>query len=63
MVLIKLIKNLKKKQRSGVHKKWRTISLLNVDLKVISIALSQKLKKVLPDLISSQKMAHAESGR
>ena len=47
----------------------RPISLLNLDLKVISRALSEKLKKVLPDLISSQQTAYVknrhigESGR
>ena len=40
---------------------WRPLSLLNVDLKVISKALSRKLKKVLPDLISSQQSAHFKS--
>ena len=35
-----------------------TIFLLNVDLKIISKALSEKLKKVLPDLISSQQTAY-----
>ena len=50
-------------------KNWRPISLLNVDLKIISKALSEKLKKVLPDLISSQQTAYiknrhiVESGR
>ena len=50
-------------------KNWRPISLLNVDLKMISKALSEKLKKVLPDLISSQQTAYVknrhigESGR
>ena len=43
--------------------------MLNVDLKIISKALSEKLKKVLPDLISSQQTAYVknrhigESGR
>ena len=47
----------------------RPISLLNVDLKIISKALSVKLKKVLPNLISSQQTAYVknrhigESGR
>ena len=35
-------------------KNWRPISLLNVELKIILKALSEKLIKVLPDLISSQ---------
>ena len=34
---------------------WRSISVLNVDLKIISKALSEKLNKVVPNLISSQK--------
>ena len=38
----------------------RPISLLNVDLKIISKALSEKLK-VLPDLISSQQTAYAKN--
>ena len=48
---------------------WRPISLLNVNFKIISKALSEKLKKVLPDLISSQQTAYVknrhigESGR
>ena len=48
---------------------WRPISLLNVDLKITSKPPSEKLKKVLPDLISSQQTAYVknrhigESGR
>ena len=43
--------------------------MLNVDSKIISKALSEKLKEVLPDLISSQQTAYVknrhigESGR
>ena len=50
-------------------KSWRTISLLNVDSKIISKALSEKLKEVLLDLISSRQTAYVknrhirESGR
>ena len=35
--------------------------MLNVDLKIISKALSEKLKKVLPDLISSQQTAYVKN--
>ena len=40
---------------------WKPISLLNVDLKIISKALSEKLKKDLPDLISSQQTAYVKT--
>ena len=65
--IIKLIE--KKDRDKRFIKNWRPISLLNVDLKIISKALSEKLKKVLPDLISSQQTAYVknrhigESGR
>ena len=50
-------------------KNWRPISLLNVDTKILSKAISNKLKTVLPTLISSQQTAYVknrfigESGR
>ena len=51
LAIIKLI------EKKGRHKRfiqnWRPISFLNSNLKIISKALSEKLKKVLPDLISS----------
>ena len=50
--IIKLIE--KKDKDKRFIKNWRPIFLLNVDSKIISIALSEKLKEVLPDLISSQ---------
>ena len=63
-------KQIEKKDRDKRFiQNWRPISLLNVDLKIISKALSEKLKKVLPDLISSQQTAYVknrhigESGR
>ena len=65
--IIKLIE--KKDKDKRFIKKWRPISKLNVDSKLISKVLSEKLKEVLPDLISSQKMAYVkhrcigESGR
>ena len=65
--IIKLIE--KKDRDKRFIKNWRPISLLNVDSKIISKALSEKLKKVLSDLISSQQTAYVknrhigESGR
>ena len=57
--IIKLIE--KKDRDKRFIQNWRPISLLNVDLKVISKALSEKLKKVLPDLISSQQTAYVKN--
>lgn len=65
--IIKLIE--KKDRDKQLIKNWRPISLLNVDLKISSKALSEKLKEVLPSLISSQQTAYVknryigESGR
>ena len=42
---------------------WGPISWLNVDLKIKSKDLSEKLKKVLPDLISSQQTSYIKSSR
>ena len=59
----------KKNKDKRVIQNWRPISLLNLDLKVISKALSEKLKIVLADLISSQQKTYVkdrhigESGR
>ena len=53
---------MKKKDRDKRFiKNWRPVSLLNVDLKIISKALSEKLKEVLPDLISSQQRAYVKN--
>ena len=65
--IIKLIE--KKDRDKRFIKNWRPISLSNVDSKIISKALWEKLKEVLPDLISSQQTAYVknrhigESGR
>ena len=65
--IIKL--EIKKDRDKTFIKNWRLLSLFNVDLKIISKALSEKLRKVLPDLISSQQTAYVknrhigESGR
>ena len=37
---------------------WRGISFIKIDLKIISKTLLVKLKKVIPDLIFSQKTAY-----
>ena len=50
--IIKLIE--KKDRDKSFIKNWKPISLLNVDLKILSKALSEKLKRSFPDLISSQ---------
>ena len=42
---------------------WRPISWLNVDLQIKSKDLSERLKKVLPDLISSQQTFYIKSSR
>ena len=59
LVIIKLIgKNSRYKRFIQC---WKPISLLNVDLKIISKVLSEKLKKVLPSLISLQQTADVKN--
>ena len=65
-----VIKLIEKKDRDKRYiSNWRPISLLNVDTKILSKAISNKLKTVLPTLISSQQTAYVknrfigESGR
>ena len=64
------IKLIGKKDRDKKYiKNWRSISLLNVDTKIISKALAAKLKKNLPTIISSNQTTYvnkqciSESGR
>ena len=57
--IIKLIE--KKDKDKRFIKNWRPISLLNVDYKIISKALSSRVKKVLPNLISPQQTAYVEN--
>ena len=56
--IIKLIE--KKDRDKRFIKNWRLISILNVDLKINVKALSEKLKVVLPDLISSQQSKYVK---
>ena len=54
-----IIKSIEKKDK---HKRliqnWRPISLLTVDVKIISKALSKRLKNVLPSLISDNQSTY-----
>ena len=66
-IVIKLI--VKKDRDKRFVKNWRPISLLNVDTKILSKSLAEKLKSALPELISSNQTAYvknrciSESGR
>ena len=53
--VIKLIE--KKDKDKRLIKNWRPISLLNVDAKLISKALANKLKNVIPSLVSANQTA------
>ena len=57
--VIKLIA--KKSRDKRFVKNWRPISLLNVDTKILSKSLAEKLKHVLPELISSNQTAYVEN--
>ena len=57
-----IIKLLEKKDRDKRYiKNWRPISLLNVDLKIISKAIAAKLKNVMPSIISSNQTAYVKN--
>ena len=56
--IIKLIE--KKDKDKRLIQNWRPISLLNVDAKIISKALSKRLKNVLPSLISDNQTAYVD---
>ena len=57
-----IIKLIEKKDRDKRYiKNWRPISLLNVDTKIISKALSERLKNVLSSLISTQQTAYSKN--
>ena len=54
-----VIKLIEKKDRDKRFMKiWRPISLLHVDVKLISIVLSNRIKNLLPNLISSNQNAY-----
>ena len=50
----------KKDKDKRYIKIWRPISLLNVDTKIISKAFAEKLKPILPSIISSNQTAYVE---
>ena len=57
-----IIKLIEKKDRDKRYiKNWRSISLLNVDTKIISKALLEMLKNVLSSLISMQQTAYIKN--
>ena len=56
-----LIKLIEKKDRDKKFiKNWRPISLLNIDTKRISKVLAERLKNILPSLISSDQTAYVK---
>ena len=58
-----VIRLIEKKDRGKRYiKNWRSISLLNVDYKIMSKALATRLKETLPDLMSYQQIAYVKKG-
>ena len=57
--MVKLLEN--KGRNKRLIKNWRRISLLNINLKMLSEALAAKLKSVLPSRIASQKSVHVQN--
>ena len=56
-----VIKLIEKKDRDKKFiKNWRPISLLNIDTKPISKVLAERLKNVLPSLISSDQIGYVK---
>ena len=56
--VIKLIE--KRDKDKKLIKNWRPISLLNINTKLISKLLAERLKKVLPSLISKNQTAYVK---
>ena len=48
-------------EKKGFIKNWRPISLLNVDTKLISKVLAERLKNVLPDITSKNQTAYVNN--
>ena len=59
--VIKLIKKKKKKFNKRYIQNWRPISLFSVDVKLISEALAEHLKHVLPKMISPNQNANIKN--
>ena len=57
--MVKLLEN--KGRNKRLIKNWRRISLLNINLKILSEALAAKLKLILPSHIASQQTAHVQN--
>ena len=51
---------MKKGKNKTFIKNWRPISLLNVDCKIALKALAERLKKILPVLISHKQTAYVK---
>ena len=61
-------KQTKKKQavikinrKKGIIQNWRPISLLNIDVKLISKASAERLKNVLPEIMSPNQNASVKN--
>ena len=52
---------MKKDRDKRFVKNWRLISSLNVDTKILSKSLAEKLKSILPELISSNQIAYVKN--
>ena len=59
--IIKLIE--KKDKDKKLIENWRPISLLNIDTKLISKMLAERLEKVLPSLISKIQIVYVKGRR
>ena len=57
--VIKLIEEKGREKR--YIQNWRPISLLNVDVKLISKALAERLKNVIPEIICSNQNAYVKN--